>query len=87
MRYKILLRCFAAFSVILAIAADGSAQSVFRLGAWCFRPGTGPEPIYQLPSGEWRVRTNERDKLLNLGLNYFVACTSIEAEQASARTC
>ncbi|MCK6562421.1 T9SS type A sorting domain-containing protein [bacterium] len=28
------------------------------------------------------MRTNERDKLLNLGLNYFVACTGIEAEQA-----
>lgn len=72
-------------SLAFARVENGLAQSVFRLGAWCFRTGALPEPIYEQSPGVWRVRGPERDRLLNIGFNYFVACTGIngtETEQA-----
>ncbi|MDZ7304626.1 MAG: hypothetical protein ONB44_21070, partial [candidate division KSB1 bacterium] len=80
---RLLLGCIVIAGVISVTAGNGFGQSVFRVGAWCFRPTTAPpDPIYQLPSGEWRVKGAERDKLLNLGLNYFIACTGLNGEDA-----
>jgi hypothetical protein len=37
-----------------------------------------------LPSGEWRVKGTERDKMLNLGLNHMIACANLNGEDALA---
>ncbi len=79
---RIILYCLVMLSLPLASVQNGLAQSVFRLGAWCFRTGALPEPIYEQSPGVWRVRGSERDRLLDLGLNYFIACTGLNAEQA-----
>jgi len=69
--------------VLSAAVGNGLGQSVFRVGAWCFlKPPPQPQPIYEQSPSVWRVRGPERDKLLNLGLNYFIACTTPEAEDA-----
>jgi len=70
--------------LVLAMHLNGFAQSVFRVGAWCLQqPAPALQAVYQLPSGEWRVFSNERDRLLNLGLNYFIACSyGLNAEDA-----
>jgi hypothetical protein len=80
---RVFLSCLVMFSIVITTADNGTAQSVFRIGAWCFVQGA-PLPIYQLspPTGPWRVYNVERDKLLNLGLNYFIACTGLNAEDA-----
>ena len=79
---KTILYCLIMLSLAFASVENGLAQSVFRLGAWCFRTGALPEPIYEQSLGVWRVFPQERDKLLNLGLNYFIACTGLNADQA-----
>lgn len=59
-------------------------QSVFRVGAWCLQqPQPAPQAIYEQSPLVWRIKGGERDKLLNLGLNYFVACAyRLEADDA-----
>ncbi len=78
--------CFAAvLALVLAIFQNGLAQSVFRVGAWCLhQPAPALQAIYfNTTVGEWRVKGGERDKLLNLGLNYFIACSyGLNAEDA-----
>jgi hypothetical protein len=67
------------------MVVEGSlAQSVFRVGTWCLQqPIPQPQAIYfNSSAGAWRVKGNERDKLLYLGLNYFITCTSTNAEDA-----
>jgi hypothetical protein len=77
------LACLVAITVIFISLGNGAAQTAFRVGAWCLQQDPpAPQAIYQLPSGEWRVKGQERDRLINLGLNYFIACANLFAEQA-----
>lgn len=82
---RTLLCCLAVFGFAsVTLVENNLAQPVFRVGSWCLQqPQPQPQAIYQLPSGEWRVKGGERDLLLNLGLNYMIACAyRLQAEQA-----
>jgi hypothetical protein len=70
--------------VISVMAENGMGQSVFRVGAWCFRQAAPqPDPVYfNTSANEWRVKGHERDKLLNIGFNYFIGCVVPIAEDA-----
>jgi len=84
---KVFLSRFILVSAIVVAVGSSPGQSVFRVGAWCFFHASTPAntwPIYQLPSGQWRVRGPDRDKLLNLGLNHMIACANLFGEDALA---
>jgi hypothetical protein len=76
--------CLVAITAIFISPENSAAQTVFRVGAWCFQQDPPAlQAIYFNPTlGQWRVYTHERDRLLNLGLNYFIACANLNAEQA-----
>jgi len=84
---KISLSSLIMLSVIAAAPGNSFGQSVFRVGAWCFfHSQLQPTqwPIHQLLSGEWRVKGPERDRLLNAGLNFMIACANLQGEDALA---
>jgi hypothetical protein len=69
----------------IAIAVSNSmGQSVFRIGTFGFFHEQIPIwPIYfNQTANEWRVKGPERDRLLNIGFNYMLACTNLQADDA-----
>jgi len=84
---RILFSSMITVGVILAPLGISFGQSVFRVGTWCFfhsQLQLNQWPIYEASPGNWRVKGAERDRLLNAGLNFMIACANLQGEDALA---
>jgi len=80
---KLWLYGFVVFGLFFTMVPKSSAQSVFRIGAWCLRgDGAQPDPVYTNSQGQLSIKGPERNKLLNLGLNCFLGCVNLNGEDA-----
>ncbi|MDZ7289218.1 MAG: hypothetical protein ONB44_19905 [candidate division KSB1 bacterium] len=60
------------------------AQTVFRVGVWCPAGDLTQPSLYYLDTirGIYSIKGAERDKMLNLGLNYALGCMNFHGENA-----
>jgi hypothetical protein len=65
---KLWLYGFVFFGLFFTTVPKSSAQTVFRIGAWCLRgDNDASDSVYTNSLGELSIRGPERIKLLNLG--------------------
>jgi hypothetical protein len=87
LQQNFLSRLIIMFVIIFMTIGNSFGQSVFRVGTWCFfNQAIQPQtiwPIYFNQSAQqWRVKGPERDRLLNAGLNFMIACSNLQGEDA-----